>query len=1150
MKLLNRGLALAVVGAGLAALPTLGAQALPATAGDNGLRAMTAQADGAVAVTSEKATGMVGFIRVKGNGDLMPGVAGDTLSSAKAKADAYLDKYAANFGARPGELTQERVDANSVGWTIRYAQEYKGVPVFGSLLKVNVDEQGDLTSVNGYAAPDLSLSTTPRLSATDAGERAVLTVKAQPPGEAPAKTDLTGLAAKAPQLVVYRLGSTRGVTGKAVLAWAVEVTNERNVRDFVLVSDATGKPVNRWSMMHDALDRRLYEADANRQLTLAWKEGDPLLPDPAATVNEDQDSMVKSTGDAYWIFKNAFGRDSYDGAGHRMNTINNDPAIACPNANWNGVTTNYCDGVSSDDVVAHEWGHAYTEYTSGLIYQWQSGALNESYSDVWGETVDLINGRLDEGEGNLNGVRPVGLCSSHSVANPLLTITAPAAIAGDCLTGGYMGPDVLPTISGDVVVATDAADADGPTTTDGCTPFTNAAAVAGKIAMVDRGTCSFVAKAENARAAGVAALIIGNRDNAPVSFSSPDTTLPPTVSIGLDKREAIRGQLAAGQPVTATIKDASGARADSYRWLMGEKSEAFGGAIRDMWNPTCYGDPGKVSDAEYKCDGTSDAGGVHSNSGVPNHAYALLVDGGTYNGVTVPGIGVDKAANLWWRAQSSYLTPSSNFTDMADALDASCVDLTGKSINKMSTAPNTTAGATSITAADCAAVAAVSKAVEFRKEPVQCDFQPLLAKNAPSPCGPGFTPDVVFAEDFEDGLSGWGTDQTVTYPDGHGIEWTATGSAPGDHAGTVAFGPTPDDGDCQGGALDISSKDTIISPSVALPSGGASPRLEFDHYVSTESGFDGGNVSVSINGGPFQVIPADAYAFNGPNAVLEPAVVQGQPYNTNPMAGEEAFSGTDGGKVSGSWGTSIVDLGAVGAKGPATVRVAFNVGRDGCGGVDGWYVDNVKVEVCEAATTVTAMHRPEPSKLGEASVVDVTVKRNGTTGLPPKGTVTLVDEKGTTLSTATLAGAAATLTVPANTPAGAHAMTVKYTGDNITADSSAPVTVTVKGPDSPTPPAGTSESTTMAKIKPTKPAFKQDFKAIVKVKATDGSKATGKVVIKVDGKWMGKGSLKDGRFVYKVKKNLKVGKHKLVATYKGSSTVEGSSDKVKFKVVR
>ena len=99
-----------------------------------------------------------------------------------------------------------------------------------------------------------------------------------------------------------------------------------------------------------------------------------------------------SSGESYWFFKNAFNRDSYDGNGAKRITVNNDPRIACPNANWNGLTTNYCDGVTSDDVVAHEWGHAYTEHTWGGIYQWQSGALNEAYSDIWGETLDLING--------------------------------------------------------------------------------------------------------------------------------------------------------------------------------------------------------------------------------------------------------------------------------------------------------------------------------------------------------------------------------------------------------------------------------------------------------------------------------------------------------------------------------------------------------------------------------------------------------------------------------------------------------------------------------------------------------------------------------------------------------------------------------------
>ena len=73
----------------------------------------------------------------------------------------------------------------------------------------------------------------------------------------------------------------------------------------------------------------------------------------------------------------------------------------CPNAYWNGTSTNYCPIFDADDVVSHEWGHAYTEYTHGLIYAYQSGALNESYSDIFGETMDLLN-NVDGSGGNNN----------------------------------------------------------------------------------------------------------------------------------------------------------------------------------------------------------------------------------------------------------------------------------------------------------------------------------------------------------------------------------------------------------------------------------------------------------------------------------------------------------------------------------------------------------------------------------------------------------------------------------------------------------------------------------------------------------------------------------------------------------------------------
>ena len=83
---------------------------------------------------------------------------------------------------------------------------------------------------------------------------------------------------------------------------------------------------------------------------------------------------------------------SWDGEDGTMHSIWNADFLGCPNASWNGLSTNYCDGVASDDVVAHEWAHAYTQATHGLIYKWQSGALNESYSDIFGEVIDSING--------------------------------------------------------------------------------------------------------------------------------------------------------------------------------------------------------------------------------------------------------------------------------------------------------------------------------------------------------------------------------------------------------------------------------------------------------------------------------------------------------------------------------------------------------------------------------------------------------------------------------------------------------------------------------------------------------------------------------------------------------------------------------------
>ncbi len=1119
MKFLKTGLSLAVIGASLSVLPGSPSVAVGpgAAADDNSVTAkMRGAADGSVRITTESATGKVGFVAARGaNADLLPDVEASSKVSAVAKTDAYLQRFGSAFGVADGQLKQTDVQQDAYGWTVTYKQQYRGVPVFGAVLKANLDTSGDLTAVGGFAVPALDLSVDPRLSAAEAAERAVTVVKADPPtNDEGAPADTSAVRAADNDLNVYRIGALKGDTGKSVLVYAVEVSNATSVRDMVFIDANTGKPVNRYSLVHAALDRELYETSPADE-DLVWSEGDST-----DDLNADQKNLVDSAGESYWMFKNTFGRDSYDGEGATMKTVNNDPRINCPNANWNGNTTNYCDGVTSDDVVSHEWGHAYTEYTSGLIYQYQSGALNESYSDVWGETLDLINQREDEEEGDITAKRVVGSCDPTAGARLEVNITAPAPQAGVCTAAAGFGPAyTTDLVTTQVVTATDATDApNGTSATDGCGAFTNAAAIAGKYAYVDRGTCSFQIKADNAVAAGATGLIVGQNAAGLPSAMSGTSTIPATM---VSQADGTRIKTAGTVTMTIKAEDIS-ARTPTTRWLIGEKSEAFGGAIRDMWTPTCYGNPGKVTDAEYNCDPLlTDSGGVHGNSGVPNHAYALVVDGGTYNGETIAGIGLDKAANIWWRAQTAYLTPASDFTNAADGLEASCADLVGQPINKVTTEPNATATpATPITAGDCTQVAKAMVAVEMRKDPVQCNFQPLLSPGKLSPCGDEFVTETTVLDDFENGLAAWTPEQQLATGATAGAPWEATTDAPAGRSGTVAYAPDPDLGACDPGVDDISSRDSITSPEVTVPEG-RNARVTVDHYVATEAGYDGGNVKASVNGGPFGLVPAGAFLFNPYNATLASAAT-----NTSPLAGQPAFTGTDQGEVVGSWGQSTVSLAKLGVKPGDKVKLRFDMGRDGCGGNDGWYLDNLVLTVCKEKAEVTAVHKPEPSTYGSASSVDVTAPLSAT------GTVTL-KSGSTTVATAPVADGAASLAVPAKTPAGRYSWTVTYSGDGTFGETTVPVKATI------------SKASTTTSVVSASEAVKRGTKARVKVKVSSAAGAVfGKVVLRAGKVQWGQGFVKNGVVTIKTRKLTKLGPLRLVASFTGNDNLRSSKTKV------
>ncbi len=914
------------------------AQSLSSAQSD-ALARLNATAGSGASVSFNRATGTAQFVRLPASAtssaksaQLSRGAALISDTARLQSAQRFLGDNAALFGIKnvSTELSAGRAVTDALGRSqITLQQVYQGVPVFGGELRSHFDSSGNLAAISGAFVPDIDVSTTPSRSAADASAAAIAWVKAEQ------QRDLR-LRSSTPSLVIYREGLIKGVPGASHLAWMTVVGNGVDVRDFILVDAHSGKVIDRLPGIHNEKNRRAFDAQnvtqpgPNYPNNPFWVEGNAF-----PTGNTEADNMIQSSSEIYDLFKKAFGRDSYDGKGARMDSIFN-RGNGCPNASWNGTYISFCPGTTTDDVTAHEWGHAYTEYTHGLVYLWQAGALNEAYSDIWGETVDRINGR---GGDTPDATRTPGSCTVSTPLLPNITITAPSAIAGDKLAGtAAFGPSAF-ALNGNVVEVNDG---DG-TANDGCTtPFVNAAAVAGKIAFMDRGVCSFTIKAKNAQLNGAVGVIIGNNQGGStiLNMSGTDATITiPSLSVTQNDGTAIKTQLAQGRTVSASLTRGGYGTDNSVRWLVGEDSSAFGGAIRDMWNPTCYGNAGKVSDARYTCstgDAAGDYGGVHSNSGVPNHGYALLVDGGSYNGQTITAIGLTKAAHIYYRAQTVYQHSVSDFSSHADALEQSCRDLTGAALNDLSTGQ---VSGQVISASDCAQVSKAVAAIELRTPPSQCGYPTLLAQTPPALC-PSGTPSSLLADNFDGGRSRT-TRWTVSHSGAASAtarDWGAVTGLPGGRAGYAMFAADPNSA-CSG--PDQSSAMRLDSQEITIPAGTSTLRMAFDHWVGTESGYDGGNVKISVNGGAWQVVKAADFVYNPYNTTL----ITTAGGNTNPIAGQAAFSGSDSGGFGGTWGRSIINLAPYAVAGDR-IKLRFEMGADSCSGAYGWYVDDVNVYRC------------------------------------------------------------------------------------------------------------------------------------------------------------------------------------------------------------
>jgi len=121
-------------------------------------------------------------------------------------------------------------------------------------------------------------------------------------------------------------------------------------------------------------------------------------------------------------------------------------------------------------------------------------------------------------------------------------------------------------------------------------------------------------------------------------------------------------------------------------WLLGEDVARGPAALRSMSDPASLGDPDHYSLRRFI--GTPvDNGGIHINSGIPNHAFYLAVAGGRnrVSGLTVTGVGlgsIERMERIFYRAFVYFLTPDSNFSDARAATLAAAGELYGASGNE------------------------------------------------------------------------------------------------------------------------------------------------------------------------------------------------------------------------------------------------------------------------------------------------------------------------------------------------------------------------------------------------------------------------------------------------------------------------------------
>jgi len=329
------------------------------------------------------------------------------------------------------DLTLCTTQEDALGYRhYRYQQTYKDIPVEGAIYLMH-EKNNRVKHANGQLIRRLNLPTTPTISQAAALQAALAHINAtRYAWDDPTHEQQVKYIKKNPNATFYP-------SGKLVIVdptFGQKATNYRlaykfdiyamqpHTRQIVYVDAMNGNILKTLEKIHNCTGT-LTSDDTNYSGTPTFTVCDDTLKSEVEGTtmqvfnadsihNNSETSFIASGGsfhdpeavEVQWAiekthryFLDSFSRKSLDG--DNMPIVSWVHALfsgeSPNNASWNGAWMSYGDGdgiqynsLTSPDVVAHEMTHGITDFSANLIYLNESGALNESFSDIFGEVIE------------------------------------------------------------------------------------------------------------------------------------------------------------------------------------------------------------------------------------------------------------------------------------------------------------------------------------------------------------------------------------------------------------------------------------------------------------------------------------------------------------------------------------------------------------------------------------------------------------------------------------------------------------------------------------------------------------------------------------------------------------------------------------------